>query len=574
MVIYCDIKELEAEKRIGKWWEKMENKKTQKWETLYHNGVYFPPLYEPLPKTVKLYKNGKPVLLSLSTDNEFNISAEECAVFFALKLEQDDRLAEKNSSRSKSSDDETFVKNFFSDWKKILGKNHEITSMKGLDFSKIQQFLVKRSDEKKQNRKSLTKEQKQEEKNEKEKIKNLYGYAVVDGIKIPLGNYTIQPPGLYIGHGNQPLRGKIKRRIKPSDVVLNVSLNRTPKCFVDNKSCSWGEVVENHDVTWIASWKHPITDHDNYVFLKREESHFVCANDIEKFEKARSLKKNIKKVRSQYEKDLKDLKNPEKMQLATAVYLLDIIAVRPGTEKDETKESDTLGLTTLKCENIEFKGNNTIKIDFTGKSSIQFTKNIKVSDIVYKNLSSLCSGVKNKKSQIFKDVNANSLNEYLKTLLPSLTAKVFRTYKACTTLQEELDKQAQELKESSVEEKKLFFDRANIEVAKKLNHKNMTISPEKADKIKEKIKELKKKKKNAKTEKQKQSAEKSIQTQQSKLEQAEGNISLSTSKVNYIDSRIVVSWSKKNDFPIEKIYNKNQLKKFVWSMNTESTWKF
>ncbi len=47
----------------------------------------------------------------------------------------------------------------------------------------------------------------------------------------------------------------------------------------------------------------------------------------------------------------------------------------------------------------------------------------------------------NKKPQddLFDRLNTTILNEYLQTLMPGLTAKVFRTYNASITLQEQLD---------------------------------------------------------------------------------------------------------------------------------------
>lgn len=51
-------------------------------------------------------------------------------------------------------------------------------------------------------------------------------------------------------------------------------------------------------------------------------------------------------------------------------------------------------------------------------------------------------------------------------------------------------------------------------------------------------------------------------------------IAVGTSKINYNDPRISVAWCKKHDFPIEKIFTKVLLEKFVWAMSTESSWEF
>jgi DNA topoisomerase I len=570
---YCDIKKLSASTRAEKWWQGVEKKDGNKWKTLQHNGVLFPLPYEPLPSKIQLLYKNKPVKLdSLSIKNPFSITAEEAAVFFATKMEQDDRLSEKDPTRKKAVDDKKFTDNFWKDWKKILGSNHTIQNFKDVDFSPIQRYIAQRSELKKTSKKALDKEEKMAEKEQKEAVKDLYGYAVVDGIKIPLGNYMVQPPGLYIGHGNHPLRGRIKARVQPKDIVLNVSKTNVPRCFINAEPCKWGDVIEDHDVTWIAAYRHPITEEMTYVWLKREASEWVCASDMEKFEKARKLAENISKVRKQYTKDLSS-SNIEIRQLATSVYLLDVIAIRPGTEKDEAKEAGTLGLTTLKCSNIKFEKDNNITIDFVGKSSIQFVKTFKVEKMAYDNLQKLCKS-KGKTTQIFPNVDATSLNNYLKTLLPDLTAKVFRTYKASSILQNQLQENIPD-PDDATHEKKLIYDRVNIEVAKALNHKKMGgASSERVEKLKEKIKEAKDKKKKSTTPKQKTSAQKSIDTNTAKLEEAQFNISTSTSKVNYLDPRITVSWCKKGEVPIEKIYNKTQLAKFVWAMETPADWKF
>lgn len=567
---YVEIRKLEAKNRDDRWWENLKVEKDDKWKILRHNGVLFPEEYKPLPKDVKLIYDGKKITLdSTNKDNRFNISAEEAVVFFATKMEQDDRLAEKDKKRKKSIDDSTFCKNFFNDLKEILGKGTTIKDFKKMDFSSIQRYISDRSSQKTEARRALSKEQKLEEKEKKEEIKTLYGYAIVDEIKIPLGNYMIQPPGLYIGHGAHPKRGMIKARVKPSDITLNISLDYVPKCRNNGSSCEWGDVVENKKVTWIASWIHPITEEQNYVWLKREESHWVCQDDKLKFEKARKLSQNIDSIRTVYTKDL-DSKNKTKRQLATAVYLLDKLAIRPGTEKDETKEAGTLGLTTLKCTNIKFLGNDEVSINFVGKSSIEFSKKFKVESKVYRNLQSLCG---EKKGEIFPDINANTLNEYLKTLMPDLSAKVFRTWKASSILQKLLDKNIPDIYDPT-HEKKIVYNKVNIEVAKELNHKKMGTSDARIKKLKEKLKEFKEKKKDANTDAKKRSVNKSISEYKLKLEEAEMNISTATSKTNYIDPRIIVSWCKKAQLPIEKIYNKGQLKKFTWAMDVKKDWKF
>ena len=67
------------------------------------------------------------------------------------------------------------------------------------------------------------------------------------------------------------------------------------------------------------------------------------------------------------------------------------------------------------------------------------------------------------------------------------------------------------------------------------------------------------------------------------IEQAEINarvkddlktVALGTSKINYLDPRITVAWCKRNEVPMEKIFNKTLVTKFFWAMDVEPDFKF
>lgn len=51
-------------------------------------------------------------------------------------------------------------------------------------------------------------------------------------------------------------------------------------------------------------------------------------------------------------------------------------------------------------------------------------------------------------------------------------------------------------------------------------------------------------------------------------------VSLGTSKLNYMDPRISVAFCKKNEIPIEKIFSKTMRDKFNWSMAVPPDWEF
>ena len=61
-----------------------------------------------------------------------------------------------------------------------------------------------------------------------------------------------------------------------------------------------------------------------------------------------------------------------------------------------------------------------------------------------------------------------------------------------------------------------------------------------------------------------------------KLQGREENktVALGTSRINYMDPRITISWCKAKDVPIERIFKQNLQAKFNWAMGNEPEWKF
>jgi len=141
------VKKEENEEHIWKWWEEDRPGEGIKWKSLSHKGPVFPPAYEPLPKSVKFYYNGKSMRL--------NPDAEEVAGFYARMLEHDYVTKE------------AFNKNFFKDWKKTMTSEERqtITDLKLCNFKEMAEYFKEQSEKRKQ----MTKEEKQESKRQNEK---------------------------------------------------------------------------------------------------------------------------------------------------------------------------------------------------------------------------------------------------------------------------------------------------------------------------------------------------------------------------------------------------------------------
>lgn len=145
----------------------------------------------------------------------------------------------------------------------------------------------------------------------------------------------------------------------------------------------WGDVIHDQTATWLASWKENVNGTIKYVFLAHTST-WKGQSDMSKFDKARELKTYVDKIRKNY---MAELKNPKReiQQRATAMYLIDRLALRAGNEKGED-EADTVGCCSLRYEHIELEPDNTLHFDFLGKDSIRYQNSVKVDPQVYKNI--------------------------------------------------------------------------------------------------------------------------------------------------------------------------------------------
>ena len=416
-----------------------------------------------------------------------------------------------------------------------------------------------------------------------------------------MANFLVEPPGLFRGRGEQPLTGTIKKRIYAEDITLNVGEDEpVPVCTQPGHS--WGEIVSNNEGTWLAYYK--VRKNTKYVFLN-SSSKFKGMSDYKKYEKARRLKDCIEKIREDYNKKLVD-KSPENRQLGVATYLIDKLALRVGNEKGED-EADTVGCCTLRVEHINFEDNNTITFDFLAKDSMRYLNTVKIEPIVYENLKRFVKG-KNPNDDLFDLINAQRLNDYLKQLMDGLSAKVFRTYNASFVLQQQLNKKDFNINDD-INEKVNYYNAANKDVAVMCNHqrtvpKNYEAKSEQMQKdleehqkyleeLRDYVKNFKKSKNKYKDSKNdfvkkvfpqtKEKAEillknleEKVKKKSLKLKDRESNkqVALGTSKLNYMDPRITVSWCKKNEVNIEKLFSKSTRDKFPWAMYTGPDYQF
>jgi DNA topoisomerase-1 len=146
--------------------------------------------------------------------------------------------------------------------------------------------------------------------------------------------------------------------------------------------------------------------------------------------------------------------------------------MRVGDEKDED-EADTVGASTLRVEHVKV-GESQIEFDFLGKDSVRWEKVLLLQDdndrALAENLQEFESG-KAPGDQLFPDITSARVNDFLKSVMPGLSAKVFRTYHATTTVETYLRANGKLKKDATEASKEYVAKMANLQAAIKCNHK-------------------------------------------------------------------------------------------------------
>ena len=545
------------------------------WKTLQHNGILFPPEYE--TRGIKIRIRGQKISL--------NLIQEEMVYQWAKK---------KDTPYAK---DAVFRKNFFADFVKTLDSEFAGISYADVGFAEAYRLVDKEKDA----RELMTKEQKKaqaaERKKMREKMKEKYGTAVLDGEKVEVGNYMAEPPGIFIGRGEHPLRGKWKRRIRHGDVTLNLGKESGAP------PGRWGKIAHETGSMWLANWIDDLTQKRKYVWLA-DTAGPKQEKDKAKYEKATMLAKEIEKIKGAIIRDMKN-KDPKVGTIATVCYLIYRTAMRVGDEKDPD-EADTVGATTLRKEHVKIVGD-TIQFDFLGKDSVRWRETIKDGGQFQSNLKKIMEK-KKPGDEIFEGITSRHVNKYYRGIVDDLTAKVFRTYLASERVIRYL-RDHDRIGSSSPYEKIYHAKLANLEAAIMCNHKR-TIPKTFKQALQKKRDNLKRiegtkpalKSKGAlkkaqdsspKTEKQKKSREERIaklreQIRRQKARHAERvekvrlqidlvektrDYNIGTSLRNYIDPRIFKAWTDEVGAEWEKLYTAALQKKFLWVKKEKGTWK-
>ncbi|KAL0211082.1 hypothetical protein P9112_009380 [Eukaryota sp. TZLM1-RC] len=294
-----------------------------------------------------------------------------------------------------------------------------------------------------------------------------------------------------------------------------------------------------------------------------------------------------------------------------------------GYERDEEGVSDDEGLDGVWPFYIVF--------DFLGKDSVRFFQRKRIHCLVWKRLFDWKSDV-SRGADLFDCITPTMVNSKLKELteIDDISGKSIRTFNASATLARMLPLHEVNLEaKDKVTQLVAFFNECNKKVAILCNHQRavsktfdqqvaniekkielqkkklryyksekkavekgleipvmpIEIRPKtrvkketkQEDDVKNDVKKVKKPRKRSikQIEKSISTTELSISRLNSQLNMKESlkAVSLTTSKTNYIDPRIVVSFAKKYDIPLSKFYTKSLQERFTWA-DVDADWEY
>ncbi|ORZ36844.1 hypothetical protein BCR44DRAFT_1431871 [Catenaria anguillulae PL171] len=477
-----------------KWWL-LPDPLSTKWLSLQHAGPCFPPDYT--PHGVPILYGGQPVSLGPA--------AEEAATLYAATI----GVAPSSN---------VFDANFFSDFLTIIRASEPttcpITEFDKCDFSPLINYLSAE----RARRQAMSADEKAAAKAAKAALEEPHAHAYVDGQPVKLGAFHVDPPCIFRGRGQHPLAGKIRARVRPEDVIINVG--ESDPVPLPPSAHKWKQVVHDHSALWVAKWTDSIEGGDRYVHMPLVSAWKGLA-DFKKFEAARRLKGGIERVRREYMRSIRDEASEQReRQLATAVYLIDWIGLRVGGSPSQDADDGTVGILgccSLQCKDIAVTSEDTV--------SIAGARELALDPLVCTILRSL-KQEKQDAEPLFHLIDFTLLSRYLTSLMDGLTATVFRAFNASFSTQQELARSPANA--ASIDDLVSFHGRALEAAAARCHFALDALSTEVTG--------------------------------------------VCTAQVNYVDPRISVSWCKRHHVPIERVFMLSLTEKYVWALDVDPDW--
>lgn len=425
-------------------------------------------------------------------------------------------------------------------------------------------------------------------------IQAMYGFASINGLLEKISNCKADLESIYEKTNLGELSGCIRQRILPEDVIVNSS-PPGPQPPMDR---NWKNIIEDRNKSFLSCWEDKINigtilysyiDDNNVISNRLQDIKFDIAREFNiKYDEFRKFLINL------LEND--ELKSEPEYKVLVAIWLL----LTQGFNIDTRESYETVGICGLRPSNVTIHKNsiNQMKV-------MQYELEYYLKDIVHfcfplKNglwcnryvemIKPVCDALEYYRKQakcesyryIFNSIDNNLINKFLQTIFNSnsniyidgkkiqITSKDIRCQLACRQMNMYLSDACQnimlyieQLNQLQVEKQELIklkahleFKKANINMAIFFNHycPSRKLTKKRQTKLNRSQQRYKQAQFNSGTYNRKRRIkipdtptmyEKlKSDLEQEKIDLKISKYSLRTSIDNYIDPRIIVSWSE------------------------------
>jgi DNA topoisomerase-1 len=218
------------------------------------------------------------------------------------------------------------------------------------DFIPLLTKMKEIQDREKEAKKARSKEDKLAEKAAKDKLKETYAFATVDGEKVAIGGYLVEEANWIITRGKDPRKGLWKYRVDPTDVTLNIVNEKPP--------ANWqGKVESSPKSVWVYKYQQ-LCGRGNKATLLNKVVSFSKNTEIgkqmtgEKYQKAENILLSWNQIEAFINKALKS-NDPTIQESAVIAALIAQTGIRIGNERDLSVQAETFGMSTLQVRHIK-----------------------------------------------------------------------------------------------------------------------------------------------------------------------------------------------------------------------------
>jgi DNA topoisomerase I len=481
---------------------------------LHHDGVQLPAKY--VPHGVPIACAGRTIRLTPE--------AEEFATHLAKLARRTPKLLENA----------TFSKNFLRDWKQH-GAPDDLNDLSACDFSAISKHL---DEIKHANKKKAAAEAK-------------VPTADLDGREVKLKNFKVDAPGIFTGHGINPLNGRIKPRFTAADVTLNMSRD-APLARDARLRRRWKQIVSDPGLEWLARWPNPVIPGAYKYMYVADDTDVAADKDADKFDQARGLCARLDEIRARNARFVTS-KDRALAQCAACVLLMDLLLLRVGSKSNKS----ATGACSIRVRDVDLGASPMIGLSFRAKDQVAFVASARVAPAVHARFAEW-SRNKRPGDYVFDAVDSQDVNAYIDARLHGgATAKMIRTCRASESFERRLLELEQDDERCrSTNAPLLAFWLAALETARACNHVASS-KPNRPDRVRGMSP--------------KECYPKSRLERVAELRETHA---FSTTLKKYVDPRIVMAFCARTRVHPARILPPTVLRAYEWAARTPASYRF